>query len=67
MATLWCLRRIPTRKGGGVTARSERLFSDSGPFSGRNGEETNGHFTLERFAEGGMIDEKGAGPYAWAH
>ena len=24
-------------------------------------------FTLERFAEGRMIDEKGAGPYAWAH
>ena len=22
---------------------------------------------LERFAEGRMLDEKGAGPYAWAH
>ena len=27
----------------------------------------NAPFTLERFAEGRMIDEKGAGPYAWAH
>src|SRR5436853_523755 len=27
----------------------------------------NAAFTLERFADGGMIDEKGAGPYAWAH
>jgi sarcosine oxidase subunit beta len=27
----------------------------------------NAAFTLERFAEGRMIDEKGAGPYAWAH
>jgi sarcosine oxidase subunit beta len=24
-------------------------------------------FTLERFAQGRTIDEKGAGPYAWAH
>ena len=29
--------------------------------------ELNAAFTLERFAEGNMIDEKGAGPYAWAH
>ena len=27
----------------------------------------NAAFTLERFATGDMIDEKGAGPYAWAH
>ena len=27
----------------------------------------NAAFTLERFAEGRMIDEKGAGPYAWQH
>ena len=27
----------------------------------------NAAFTLERFAQGAMIDEKGAGPYAWAH
>jgi len=27
----------------------------------------NAAFTLERFAEGNMLDEKGAGPYAWAH
>jgi sarcosine oxidase subunit beta len=27
----------------------------------------NAPFTLERFAEGRLIDEKGAGPYAWAH
>ncbi|MEO6565906.1 MAG: FAD-dependent oxidoreductase, partial [Casimicrobiaceae bacterium] len=27
----------------------------------------NAAFTLERFAQGNMIDEKGAGPYAWAH
>ena len=27
----------------------------------------NAAFTLERFAQGRMIDEKGAGPYAWAH
>ena len=27
----------------------------------------NAPFTLERFAEGRMLDEKGAGPYAWAH
>jgi sarcosine oxidase subunit beta len=27
----------------------------------------NAAFTLERFAEGRMLDEKGAGPYAWAH
>jgi heterotetrameric sarcosine oxidase beta subunit len=27
----------------------------------------NAAFTLERFAEGRMIDEKGAGPYPWAH
>jgi len=27
----------------------------------------NAPFTLERFAEGRMIDEKGAGPYAWSH
>jgi methylglutamate dehydrogenase subunit A len=27
----------------------------------------NAPFTLERFAEGNLIDEKGAGPYAWAH
>ena len=27
----------------------------------------NAAFTLERFAEGRMIDEKGAGPCAWAH
>ncbi len=27
----------------------------------------NAAFTLERFAEGRTIDEKGAGPYAWAH
>ena len=27
----------------------------------------NAAFTLERFAEGRMIDEKGAGPYAWMH
>jgi sarcosine oxidase subunit beta len=26
----------------------------------------NAAFTLERFAQGAMIDEKGAGPYAWA-
>jgi len=27
----------------------------------------NAKFTLERFAEGRTIDEKGAGPYPWAH
>ena len=27
----------------------------------------NAPFTLERFAEGRVIDEKGAGPYPWAH
>jgi sarcosine oxidase subunit beta len=27
----------------------------------------NAAFTLERFAQGRTIDEKGAGPYAWAH
>ena len=27
----------------------------------------NAAFTLERFGEGGTIDEKGAGPYPWAH
>ncbi len=27
----------------------------------------NAPFTLERFAEGRTIDEKGAGPYPWAH
>ena len=27
----------------------------------------NAAFTLERFSEGRMLDEKGAGPYAWAH
>jgi glycine/D-amino acid oxidase-like deaminating enzyme len=27
----------------------------------------NADFTLERFAQGRTIDEKGAGPYAWAH
>src|SRR5687768_4189002 len=27
----------------------------------------NAAFTLERFAKGRTIDEKGAGPYAWAH
>ena len=27
----------------------------------------NADFTLERFAQGRMIDEKGAGPYPWAH
>ena len=27
----------------------------------------NAAFTLERFAEGNLLDEKGAGPYAWAH
>src|SRR5580765_2521051 len=27
----------------------------------------NADFTLERFAEGRLLDEKGAGPYAWAH
>jgi sarcosine oxidase subunit beta len=27
----------------------------------------NAAFTLERFAEGRTIDEKGAGPYPWAH
>ena len=27
----------------------------------------NADFTLERFGEGRTIDEKGAGPYAWAH
>jgi methylglutamate dehydrogenase subunit A len=27
----------------------------------------NAAFTLQRFAEGRTIDEKGAGPYAWAH
>ncbi len=27
----------------------------------------NAAFTLERFLQGRMIDEKGAGPYAWAH
>ena len=27
----------------------------------------NAAFTLERFAQGRMIDEKGAGPYAWSH
>ena len=27
----------------------------------------NAAFTLERFAEGRVIDEKGAGPYPWAH
>ena len=27
----------------------------------------NAPFTLERFAEGRAIDEKGAGPYPWAH
>jgi sarcosine oxidase subunit beta len=29
--------------------------------------ELNAAFTFERFAEGNMIDEKGVGPYAWAH
>ena len=27
----------------------------------------NAAFTLERFAEGRTIDEKGAGPCPWAH
>ena len=27
----------------------------------------NAAFTLERFEQGALIDEKGAGPYAWAH
>ena len=27
----------------------------------------NAPFTLERFAQGRLLDEKGAGPYAWAH
>ena len=27
----------------------------------------NAPFTLERFGEGRVIDEKGAGPYPWAH
>jgi sarcosine oxidase subunit beta len=27
----------------------------------------NAAFTLERFGQGRMIDEKGVGPYAWAH
>ena len=27
----------------------------------------NAAFSLERFAEGKLLDEKGAGPYAWAH
>ncbi len=27
----------------------------------------NAAFTLERFVQGALIDEKGAGPYAWAH
>lgn len=27
----------------------------------------NAPFTLERFAQGRMLDEKGAGPFAWAH
>jgi len=27
----------------------------------------NAAFTLERFAQGRTLDEKGAGPYAWAH
>jgi sarcosine oxidase subunit beta len=27
----------------------------------------NAEFTLERFAQGKALDEKGAGPYAWAH
>jgi sarcosine oxidase subunit beta len=27
----------------------------------------NAAFTLERFAEGRLLDEKGAGPYPWAH
>ena len=27
----------------------------------------NAAFTLERFAQGRVIDEKGAGPYPWAH
>ena len=27
----------------------------------------NAAFNLERFAAGRLIDEKGAGPYAWAH
>jgi len=27
----------------------------------------NAPFTLERFAAGRTIDEKGAGPYPWAH
>ncbi|MEP7275960.1 MAG: sarcosine oxidase subunit beta family protein [Betaproteobacteria bacterium] len=27
----------------------------------------NAAFTLERFAQGGMLDEKGAGPCAWSH
>ena len=27
----------------------------------------NAAFTLDRFAQGRMLDEKGAGPYAWAH
>ena len=27
----------------------------------------NAAFTLERFSDGGVLDEKGAGPYAWAH
>ena len=29
--------------------------------------ELNAAFTLERFAQGRMIDEKGAGPYPWHH
>ena len=29
--------------------------------------ELNAAFTLERFAQGRMIDEKGAGPYPWQH
>jgi len=27
----------------------------------------NAAFTLDRYASGNTIDEKGAGPYAWAH
>jgi heterotetrameric sarcosine oxidase beta subunit len=29
--------------------------------------ELNAAFTLERFAQGATLDEKGAGPHAWAH
>jgi sarcosine oxidase subunit beta len=39
------------------------------PASGYNDKShpLNAAFTLERFAEGRAIDEKGAGPYPWAH